>query len=63
LAPHWPWQGPKGGETVKFTDKTIEPVTMHEQADLSKKHPEILQRLMTEFDRWNDQMLPRKVAR
>lgn len=27
-APHWPWQGPKGGETVTFTDKTIEPVTM-----------------------------------
>jgi arylsulfatase A-like enzyme len=27
-APHWPWQGPKGGEPVTFTDKTIEPVTM-----------------------------------
>ena len=27
-APHWPWQGPKGGATVAFTDKTIEPVTM-----------------------------------
>ena len=27
-APHWPWQGPRGGETVKFSDKTIEPVTM-----------------------------------
>ena len=27
-APHWPWQEPKGGETVAFTDKTIEPVTM-----------------------------------
>ncbi len=27
-APHWPWQGPKGGESVTFTDKTIEPVTM-----------------------------------
>ena len=27
-APHWPWQGPNGGETVTFTDKTIEPVTM-----------------------------------
>jgi len=27
-APHWPWQAPKGGETVTFTDKTIEPVTM-----------------------------------
>ena len=27
-APHWPWQGPKGGETVTFTDNTIEPVKM-----------------------------------
>lgn len=27
-APHWPWQGPKGGETVAFSDKTIEPVKM-----------------------------------
>jgi arylsulfatase A-like enzyme len=27
-APHWPWQGPKGGESVTFTDKTIEPMTM-----------------------------------
>jgi arylsulfatase A-like enzyme len=27
-APHWPWQGPKGGESITFTDKTIEPVTM-----------------------------------
>ena len=27
-APHWPWQGRKGGETVTFTDKTIEPVSM-----------------------------------
>ena len=27
-APHWPWQGPRGGETITFTDKTIEPVTM-----------------------------------
>jgi len=27
-APHWPWQGPKGGESVTFTDKTIEPITM-----------------------------------
>lgn len=27
-APHWPWQGPKGGEVVSFTDKAIEPVKM-----------------------------------
>jgi len=27
-APHWPWQGPKGGETVPFTDKAPEPMSM-----------------------------------
>jgi len=27
-APHWPWQGPKGGESVTFSDKGIEPLTM-----------------------------------
>lgn len=27
-APHWPWQGPKGGESVTFSDKTIEPIKM-----------------------------------
>ena len=27
-APHWPWQGPKSGERVTFTDKTPEPLTM-----------------------------------
>src|SRR5262245_33302807 len=27
-APHWPWQGPKGGEAVSFTDKAPEPATM-----------------------------------
>jgi arylsulfatase A-like enzyme len=27
-APHWPWQGPKGGELIKFSDQTIERVTM-----------------------------------
>lgn len=27
-APHWPWQGPMGGELVTFTDKTIEPLNM-----------------------------------
>jgi arylsulfatase A-like enzyme len=34
-------------------------IDQHEQADFSQKHPEILQRLMGEFDKWNDQMLPR----
>jgi arylsulfatase A-like enzyme len=31
----------------------------HEQADFSGKNPEILQQLVAEFDKWNQQMLPR----
>jgi arylsulfatase A-like enzyme len=27
-APHWPWQGPKGGESVQFSTSQSEPVTM-----------------------------------
>lgn len=27
-APHWPWQGPGGGESVPFADKAIEPRKM-----------------------------------
>src|ERR1041385_7247983 len=27
-APHWPWQGPKGGEVIQFTDKLPEPASM-----------------------------------
>lgn len=27
-APHWPWQGPKGGESIRFSATQIEPVTM-----------------------------------
>jgi len=30
-----------------------------EQAEFSKQHPEVLERLATEFDKWNKQMLPR----
>jgi arylsulfatase A-like enzyme len=27
-APHWPWQEPRGGESVDFSEKTIEPIKM-----------------------------------
>jgi arylsulfatase A-like enzyme len=27
-APHWPWQGPGGGERISFTDAVIEPLNM-----------------------------------
>lgn len=54
------WKFFRKGEVRRLFDLSVD---QHEQADFSKKHPEILQRLMTEFDKWNDQMLPRKVAR
>ena len=54
------WKFFRNGEVRRLFDLSFD---RHEQADFSKKHPEILQRLMREFDRWNDQMLPRKVAR
>jgi arylsulfatase A-like enzyme len=54
------WKYFRKAEVRRLFDLILD---QHEQADFSKKHPEILQRLMSEFDRWNDQMLPRKVAR
>jgi arylsulfatase A-like enzyme len=50
------WKFFRNGEVRRLFDLSFD---RHEQADFSKKHPEILQRLMREFDRWNDQMLPR----
>jgi arylsulfatase A-like enzyme len=54
------WKFFRNGEVRRLFDLSVD---QHEQADFSKRHPEILQRLMKEFDTWNDQMLPRKVAR
>jgi len=54
------WKYVRDGEVRKLFDLSLD---QHEQADFSNKHPEILQRLMKEFDRWNDQMLPRPPAR
>jgi arylsulfatase A-like enzyme len=51
------WKYFRDGEVCRLFDLSIDP---HEQADFSQKHPEILQQLMREFDKWNDQMLPRK---
>lgn len=36
-------------------------VDQREQADFSTKHPEVLERLAAEFEKWNKQMLPRIV--
>jgi len=54
------WKYVRDGEVRKLFDLSLD---QHEQADFSNKHPDVLQRLMTEFDRWNDQMLPRPPAR
>ena len=54
------WKFVRNGEARKLFDLSVDE---HEQADLSQKHPETLQRLMKEFANWNDQMLPRPPAR
>jgi arylsulfatase A-like enzyme len=50
------WKFIRNGDVRQLFNLSID---QHEQADFSKKHPEILQRLMSEFEKWNDQMLPR----
>jgi len=54
------WKYVRNGEVRRLFDLSLD---QHEQADFSNKHPEVLQRLMKEFDQWNDQMLPRPPAR
>jgi arylsulfatase A-like enzyme len=54
------WKYVRDGEVRKLFDLSQD---QHEQADFGNKHPEVLQRLMKAFDRWNDQMLPRPPAR
>jgi arylsulfatase A-like enzyme len=54
------WKYVRDGEVRRLFDLSTD---QHEQADFSDKHPEILQRLMKEFNTWNDQMLPRPPAR
>jgi len=54
------WKYVRDGEARRLFDLSLD---QHEQADFSREHPEILQRLMKEFDKWNDQMLPRPPAR
>jgi len=54
------WKFVRDGEVRRLFDLSLD---HHEQADFSNQHPEVLQRLMKEFDKWNDQMLPRPPAR
>jgi arylsulfatase A-like enzyme len=54
------WKFFRDGEVRRLFDLSID---QHEQADFSLKHPDVLTRLMSEFDKWNEQMLPRPPAR
>jgi arylsulfatase A-like enzyme len=54
------WKYVRDGEVRRLFDLSTD---QHEQADFSNQHPEVLQRLMQEFNKWNDQMLPRPPAR
>jgi arylsulfatase A-like enzyme len=54
------WKYVRDGEVRKLFDLSLD---QREQADFSNKHPEVLQRLMREFETWNNQMLPRPPAR
>jgi arylsulfatase A-like enzyme len=55
------WKFLRNGEVRRLFDLSLD---QHERADFTEKHPEALQRLSREFDKWNDQMLPRpQVAR
>ena len=54
------WKYVRDGEVRSLFDLSLD---QREQADFSRKHPEVLQRLMREFDKWNEQMLPRPPQR
>ena len=54
------WKYFRHGERRSLFDLSFD---QHEQADFSKKHPEVLERLAGEFDKWNKQMLPRVTQR
>jgi arylsulfatase A-like enzyme len=54
------WKYVRDGAVRRLFDLSLD---QREQADFSDKHPEVLQRLMGEFNKWNDQMLPRPPAR
>ncbi len=54
------WKYVRDGEVRRLFDLSLD---RHEQADFSDKHPEVLQRLMRDFNKWNDQMLPRPPTR
>lgn len=50
------WKYFRNGERQRLFDLSID---QREQADFSVQNPEVLRRLAAEFDKWNQQMLPR----
>lgn len=54
------WKYFRGGTVTRLFDLSSDE---REQADFSKKYPDIMHRLSDDFDKWNEQMLPRPAAR
>jgi len=50
------WKYLRNGERRYLFDLTVD---QHEQADFSTKNPDVLNRLIGEFEKWDQQMLPR----
>jgi arylsulfatase A-like enzyme len=50
------WKYYRNGPTRSLFDLSVDE---REQADFSTKYPDIMERLSSEFDKWNKQMLPR----
>ena len=51
------WKYFRDGERRSLFDLSSD---QREQADFSERNPDVLERLSTEFDKWNQQMLPRR---
>jgi len=52
------WKYFRSGERRSLFDLSFD---QREQADFSKQNPDVLGRLTAEFDKWNQQMLPRVI--
>ncbi|HSE33366.1 MAG TPA: sulfatase-like hydrolase/transferase [Pyrinomonadaceae bacterium] len=50
------WKYFRNGQQRYLFDLSVD---QHEQADFSKKNPDVLKRLVGEFEEWDQQMLPR----
>jgi arylsulfatase A-like enzyme len=50
------WKYFRDGARRRLFDLSVD---QREQADFSKQNPDVLERLTAEFDKWNQQMLPR----